>query len=130
MRLRADFVVIGSGIAGLRAAIHLVAHGAVVLVTKADSAESNTGYAQGGIAAALGPDDSVDLHRDDTLEAGAGLCDVAAVELLVSEGPHYVRELIDWGAEFDRDPDGTACPGARRRSHRAPRAPRPRRDRT
>ena len=111
MRLRADFVVIGSGIAGLRAAIHLVAHGAVVLVTKADSAESNTGYAQGGIAAALGPDDSTELHRDDTLEAGAGLCDVAAVEMLVAEGPHYVRELIGWGAEFDRDPDGTPALG-------------------
>ena len=111
MRLRADFVVIGSGIAGLRAAIHLVAHGAVVLVTKADSAESNTGYAQGGIAAALGPDDSTDLHRDDTLEAGAGLCDVAAVEMLVSEGPHYVRELLDWGADFDRDPDGVPALG-------------------
>ena len=111
MRLRADFVVIGSGIAGLRAAIHLVAHGAVVLVTKADSAESNTGYAQGGIAAALGPDDSTDLHRDDTLEAGAGLCDVAAVEMLVSEGPHYVRELIDWGADFDRDANGAPALG-------------------
>jgi len=111
VRLRADFVVIGSGIAGLRAAIHLVAHGAVVLVTKADSGESNTGYAQGGIAAALGPDDSAELHRDDTLEAGAGLCDVASVEVLVGEGPHYVRELIDWGAEFDRDPDGRPALG-------------------
>jgi L-aspartate oxidase len=111
VRLRADFVVIGSGIAGLRAAIHLVGHGDVVLVTKADSAESNTGYAQGGIAAALGDDDSVELHRDDTLEAGAGLCDVAAVEVLVSEGPHYVRELLDWGAEFDRDPDGRPALG-------------------
>lgn len=111
MRLRADFVVIGSGIAGLRAAIHLVAHGAVMLVTKADSAESNTGYAQGGIAAALGPDDSTDLHRDDTLEAGAGLCDVAAVEVLVGEGPSYVRELIDWGADFDRDDDGAPALG-------------------
>ena len=111
MRLRADFVVIGSGIAGLRAAIHLVAHGAVVLVTKADSAESNTGYAQGGIAAALGSDDSIDLHRDDTLEAGAGLCDVTAVEVLVGEGPHYVRELLDWGADFDRDADGRPALG-------------------
>ena len=111
MRLRADFVVIGSGIAGLRAAIHLVAHGAVLLVTKADSAESNTGYAQGGIAAALGSDDSADLHRDDTLEAGAGLCDVDAVEVLVNEGPHYVRELVAWGADFDRDPGGAPALG-------------------
>ncbi len=81
------------------------------MVTKADSAESNTGYAQGGIAAALGPDDSADLHRDDTLEAGAGLCDVAAVEVLVNEGPHYVRELIGWGAAFDRDADGNPALG-------------------
>ena len=111
MRLRADFVVIGSGIAGLRAAIDLVDHGSVLLVTKADSAESNTGYAQGGIAAALGPDDSVSLHRDDTLEAGAGLCDRQAVEVLVGEGTAYVRELIAWGAQFDRDPDGQPALG-------------------
>ena len=111
MRLRADFVVIGSGIAGLRAAIDLVTHGSVLLVTKADSAESNTGYAQGGIAAALGDDDSVRLHRDDTLEAGAGLCDPRAVEVLVGEGPAYVRELIAWGAEFDRDADGRPALG-------------------
>ena len=106
MQRRADFVVIGSGIAGLRAAIELVRHGSVLLVTKSDSAESNTGYAQGGIAAALGPDDSPGLHRDDTIEAGAGLCDRTAVEVLVGEGPRYVRELIDWGAAFDRDADG------------------------
>ncbi|HEX7087882.1 MAG TPA: L-aspartate oxidase [Vicinamibacterales bacterium] len=106
MQRRADFVVIGSGIAGLRAAIELVRHGTVLLVTKSDDAESNTGYAQGGIAAALGPDDSPELHRDDTLEAGAGLCDPRAVEVLVGEGPHYVRELIAWGAAFDRDADG------------------------
>ena len=106
MRLRADFLVIGSGIAGLRAAIHLLDRGDVVLVTKADSGESNTGYAQGGIAAAMGPDDSPELHRDDTLEAGAGLCDVGAVEVLVGEGPRYVRELLEWGAEFDRDASG------------------------
>lgn len=111
MRLRADFVVIGSGIAGLRAAIHLVGCGDVVLVTKADSAESNTGYAQGGIAAALGDDDSVTLHRDDTLEAGAGLCDVVAVEVLVGEGPRYVRELLEWGADFDREADGRPALG-------------------
>lgn len=111
MRLRAEFLVIGSGIAGLRAAIHLLDRGDVVLVTKADSGESNTGYAQGGIAAAMGPDDSAELHRDDTLEAGAGLCDVGAVEVLVGEGPRYVRQLIEWGAEFDRDPSGHASLG-------------------
>lgn len=106
MQRRADFVVIGSGIAGLRAAIELVRHGTVLLVTKSDGAESNTGYAQGGIAAALGPDDSPELHRDDTLEAGAGLCDPRAVEVLVGEGPRYVRELLAWGAAFDVDADG------------------------
>ncbi len=106
MQRRADFVVIGSGIAGLRASIELVQHGSVILVTKADSAESNTGYAQGGIAAAIGDNDSADLHRDDTLEAGAGLCDAAAVEVLVGEGPHYVNELLAWGAAFDRDANG------------------------
>jgi L-aspartate oxidase len=111
VRLRAEFLVIGSGIAGLRAAIHLLDHGEVVLVTKADSGESNTGYAQGGIAAAMGPDDSPELHRDDTLEAGAGLCDVGAVETLVGAGPQYVQELIEWGAEFDRDASGRPALG-------------------
>ena len=75
MSLRADFLVIGGGIAGLRAAIDLVGHGRVLLLTKASGTESNTGYAQGGIAAAVGPDDSPSLHLSDTLDAGAGLCD-------------------------------------------------------
>jgi L-aspartate oxidase len=108
---RPDFVVVGSGIAGLRAAITLLDAGTVALVTKAESGESNTGYAQGGIAAALGPGDSPELHRDDTLEAGAGLCDATAVDVLVREGPGYVRELLAWGARFDRDPDGSPALG-------------------
>ena len=103
--------MIGSGIAGLRAAIHLLDRGDVVLVTKAAGGESNTGYAQGGIAAALGPDDSPALHRDDTIEAGAGLCDPAAVEVLVGEGPRYVRELLAWGAAFDREDSGAPALG-------------------
>jgi L-aspartate oxidase len=107
----ADFVVVGSGIAGLRAAIDLVQHGRVVLLTKAGATESNTGYAQGGIAAAVGPDDSPALHLADTLAAGAGLCDPDAVEILVREGPRYVRELIDWGAAFDRDASGRPALG-------------------
>ena len=111
MRLRAEFLVIGSGIAGLRAAIHLLDRGDVVLVTKAGGGESNTGYAQGGIAAALGEDDSPHLHRDDTIEAGAGLCDPEAVDVLVGEGPRYVRELIAWGAAFDKDPRGAPALG-------------------
>jgi L-aspartate oxidase len=111
VRLRAEFLVIGSGIAGLRAAIHLLDRGDVVLVTKAGGGESNTGYAQGGIAAALGADDSPALHRDDTIEAGAGLCDPDAVDVLVGEGPRYVRELIEWGAAFDTDASGAPALG-------------------
>jgi L-aspartate oxidase len=106
VRVQADFLVIGGGIAGLRAAIELAGHGRILLLTKASGSESNTGYAQGGIAAAIGPDDSPGLHLADTLEAGAGLSDPAAVEVLVTEGPHYVRELMAWGARFDREPDG------------------------
>jgi L-aspartate oxidase len=103
---RADFLVIGSGIAGLRAAIDLAAAADVVLLTKADPTESNTGYAQGGIAAAVGADDHPDLHYADTMAAGDGLCASDAVRVLVYEGPRYVRELVDWGARFDRDRDG------------------------
>ena len=102
-----DFIIVGGGIAGLRAASALAPAGRVVILTKADATESNTGYAQGGIAAALAPDDSVERHVADTLAAGAGLCDEAAVRVLVGEGPRYVRELIDWGARFDCTPEGT-----------------------
>jgi L-aspartate oxidase len=105
--VRGDFLVIGSGIAGLRAGLALAESGDVVVLTKADPAESNTGYAQGGIAAALGPDDSPDLHARDTLAAGDGLCDPGAVDVLVREGPKYVVELLEWGAAFDRDTDGS-----------------------
>lgn len=106
MLIEADFLVIGSGIAGLRAAIALAASGTVAVLTKADPTESNTGYAQGGIAAAMGDDDSPELHARDTIAAGDGLCLPAAVDVLVREGPTYVQELLDWGAAFDRDPDG------------------------
>jgi L-aspartate oxidase len=106
-----DYIIVGSGIAGLRAAIALAPIGRVVILTKADPAESNTGYAQGGIAAALGPGDSPDRHADDTFKAGAGLCDERAVRVLVEEGPRYVRELISWGANFDRDEHGNLAFG-------------------
>jgi L-aspartate oxidase len=102
----ADVLVIGSGIAALRAAIALEGAGDVLILTKADPREGNTGYAQGGIAAAVGTDDSPAAHRDDTLAAGDGLCDARAVTVLVEDGPRYVRELLDWGAAFDREPDG------------------------
>src|SRR5437762_10988909 len=101
-----DFVIVGGGVAGLRAAIGLAPAGRVLVLTKAEPAESNTGYAQGGIAAAIGDDDSPALHEADTMRAGDGLCDPEAVRVCVTEGPRYVRELIEWGARFDRDADG------------------------
>jgi L-aspartate oxidase len=103
---RADFVIIGSGIAGLRAAAELAGAGRVLIVTKADPREGNTGYAQGGIAAAVGAGDTPALHAADTIAAGDGLCDERAVQVLVDHGPRYVRELIEWGAAFDRDAAG------------------------
>jgi L-aspartate oxidase len=109
--VRGDFLVIGSGIAGLRAAISLAETGNVVMLTKADPRESNTGYAQGGIAAAIGPDDSPELHYTDTIAAGDGLCVGDAVRVLVTDGPKYVHELIAWGVAFDRDEDGQPALG-------------------
>ncbi|MDR1536115.1 MAG: L-aspartate oxidase [Planctomycetota bacterium] len=95
-------LVIGSGIAGLSAALAAAARGQVILAAKSDFMESNTAYAQGGVAAALGDDDEVDLHIEDTLKAGGGLCDPAAVRLLAVEGRKRCLELIDLGVEFDR----------------------------
>jgi L-aspartate oxidase len=109
--VRGDFLVIGSGIAGLRAALTLAEAGDVIILTKASPDESNTGYAQGGIAAALGPDDSPALHAEDTRAAGDGLCDPDAVDILVREGPKYVVELLEWGAHFDRETDGSPSLG-------------------
>ena len=80
--------------------------GDILILTKAEPEEGNTGYAQGGIAAAVGPDDSPELHLRDTLAAGDGLCDEAAVRALVEDGPRYVTELADWGVQFDRASDG------------------------
>ncbi len=101
-----DFLIVGSGIAALRAALELAASGEVLLLTKAASAEGNTGYAQGGIAAAVGDDDDPALHEKDTLAAGDGLCDLDAVRILVGAGPTDVHELMAWGAAFDRQPNG------------------------
>jgi L-aspartate oxidase len=107
LQLGADFVIIGSGIAALRAAVSLAGAGEVLVLTKAEPRESSTGYAQGGIAAALpGGEDSPARHAEDTLRAGDGLCDEEAVRVLVEEGSNYVQELLDWGAMFDRQPGG------------------------
>ncbi len=99
---QADFLVIGSGVAGLRAAIDLSRHGEVLVLTKGDPRESSSSYAQGGVAVALSEEDDVAFHLDDTLKAGHGLCRPEAVRVLVEEGPERVQELIAWGARFDK----------------------------
>nr|BBH91955.1 L-aspartate oxidase [Thermogemmatispora argillosa] len=99
---RYDVAIVGAGIAGLTVALGLPSDWRVALLTKGRLGESNTRYAQGGLAAALGPDDSPALHYADTLAAGAGLCDAAAVRLLVEEAPAAVRWLIELGVRFDR----------------------------
>lgn len=105
--VRADVIVVGSGVAGLTTALHVRESGrTVVLLTKADVSEGSTRWAQGGIAAALSEEDSPQEHEHDTLVAGVGLCDPAAVRVLVEEGPDAVRDLMEWGAQFDTDPNG------------------------
>ena len=105
--VQADVIVIGSGVAGLTTALNLrAANLSVLLVTKANIDEGSTKWAQGGIAAALGPGDSPDQHKSDTLIAGAGLCDVDAVDILVTHGPEAVRKLIARGAIFDKSSSG------------------------
>ena len=103
-----DYLVLGSGIAGLSYALNVCRHGRVALVTKKSDTESNTNYAQGGIASVMSEDDTCDLHVRDTLVAGAGLCHEDAVEILVKEGPAHVRELFEFGARFttERTPTG------------------------
>ncbi|MHB1023241.1 MAG: L-aspartate oxidase [Acidobacteriaceae bacterium] len=100
-----DFVVVGAGIAGLRAAVQLAEMGQVLVVTKEQLAESNTAYAQGGIAVALGGEEDVALHLQDTLNAGDGLVDRTAAAVLVEQGPKRVEELLEWGTAFDREGD-------------------------
>src|SRR5215510_5341584 len=92
-----DFLVLGSGIAGLFFALKVAPHGRVAIVTKKNKAESNTNYAQGGIAAVTAKEDSFELHVRDTLEAGAGLCHEDVVRTIVQEGPERVRELVELG---------------------------------
>ncbi|MDG1286351.1 MAG: L-aspartate oxidase [Rickettsiales bacterium] len=98
--MKTDFLVIGSGIAGLWYALRMAEHGRVTVITKKNKAESNTNYAQGGIAAVMSPLDSFESHVQDTLSAGAGICDAEVVNQVVREGPDCIRELIEMGARF------------------------------
>ncbi|PYX29779.1 MAG: L-aspartate oxidase [Acidobacteria bacterium] len=110
-----DFLVVGAGIAGLRAAVELGEAGRVLVLAKRQVCDSATHYAQGGIAAALSDEDEVSLHLQDTLVAGDGLCNVEAVRVLVEEGPPRIEELIEWGTQFDRN--GTKLAFTREGAH-------------
>ncbi|HEY3176515.1 MAG TPA: L-aspartate oxidase [Candidatus Polarisedimenticolia bacterium] len=115
---RYDVIVVGSGVAGLRAAIEAAEGGlGVALLAKDSATDSSTDLAQGGVAVALSDEDQVGLHYSDTLAAGDGLCDEAAVSALVGEGPHYITQLIEWGARFDRE--GTKLAFTREAAHSA-----------
>jgi len=106
-----DTLVIGAGVAGLRAAIGASHGGAVIVCSKSSLSKTNTAWAQGGIAAVLRGDDSLESHIEDTLAAGAGLCDTAAVELICRDGPERMRELMGWGMHLDRDESGEPAVG-------------------
>src|SRR5215469_11425596 len=115
LQIETDFVVIGAGIAGLRAAIELASAGRVLVVTKQELTESNTQYAQGGIAVALSDEDEVGLHLQDTINAGDGLVNAEAAKVLVEEGPERIQELLEWGTQFDRE--GTKLTFTREAAH-------------
>ena len=110
-----DFIVVGAGVAGLRASIELAGAGRVLCLAKRELSESNTQYAQGGIAAALSDEDEIQLHLQDTINAGDGLVNVDAARVLVEEGPPRIEELIKWGTEFDRQ--GTKLAFTREGAH-------------
>jgi L-aspartate oxidase len=110
-----DFLVIGAGVAGLRAAVELARAGAVLVLAKREVTESNTQWAQGGIAAALSDEDEISLHLQDTLQAGDGLCNPEAAKVLVEDAPERIDELIQWGTEFDRQ--GTKLTFGREGAH-------------
>ena len=104
--MKTDFLVIGSGAAGLSFALKAAAHGHVTIVTKGEMNECNTNYAQGGICSVTYAPDTFEKHIRDTLVCGAGKCDEAAVELVVKRAPELIRDLIEWGTRFDKTPDG------------------------
>jgi L-aspartate oxidase len=106
MRIETDFLVIGSGIAGLSYALKAANHGSVAIVTKRDVSESATRYAQGGIASVFSAEDSFEAHIEDTLVAGAGICHEDVVRMVVEEGPQTIRNLIDWGVKFTTNGEG------------------------
>ena len=112
---QADFIVVGAGIAGLRAAIAMAAAGKVLVLAKQELTESATQYAQGGIAVALSDEDEIGLHLQDTINAGDGLVNAEAARVLVEEGPERIQELIEWGTEFDRN--GTRLTFTREAAH-------------
>jgi len=105
MKVFHDYIVVGSGLAGLTFSLKISEFGSVALITKDALEESATKYAQGGIASVMADDDSFDLHVSDTLEAGRGLCKEDVVRCIVREGPALVRELVDLGARFTRTPE-------------------------
>lgn len=111
----ADFLVIGAGVAGLRAAIELAPAGRVLVLVKREVADSSTQLAQGGIAAALSDEDEISLHLQDTLNAGDGLCNSDAARVLVEDAPERIEELIGWGTQFDRE--GTKLTFGREGAH-------------
>jgi L-aspartate oxidase len=114
-----DYIIIGSGIAGLYTALLAMEHGTVLILTKGSIEDCNTQYAQGGIAAAVGPEDSPSYHLEDTLAAGAGLCNEEAARILAEEGPQAIAELVRLGVIFDTA-NGEVSLG-REAAHRMPR---------
>jgi len=106
MRREFDFLVIGSGIAGLSYALKVAKFGSVAVISKTELCETNTAYAQGGISAVTYEPDSFDKHIEDTLIAGDGLCDIEAVKKVVTNAPEQIRQLLSWGTNFDKDKDG------------------------
>lgn len=119
MTIESDFLVIGSGIAGLSFALQAADHGTVAVVTKREIAESATRYAQGGIASVFSTEDSFDAHVEDTLVAGAGICHEDVVRMVVEEGPGTIRNLIEWGVKFTTTTQGDAYDLTREGGHSA-----------